>query len=148
MIKSKAEVDKELMYRKIMPTASKEREEEEEDGERASILKPTAAGMADAVRRPAIPVPVSEEQEMNLVNLMEELVISRLDATILRFNYCKCNKCRKDVAALALNRLKPRYVVMHNDDKEFRRKTEEQYGLEVTEALVQAILQVKKSPRH
>jgi len=108
MIRSKTEVDKELMYRKIMPTGNKELEEDQEEyGERTSVFMPTAAKMADAVRRPAIPVPVSEEQEMNLVNLMEELVISRLDATIIRFNCCKCNKCKKDVAALALNRLPP-----------------------------------------
>jgi len=37
---------------------------------------------------------------------------------------------------------------MKEGDQERRKKTEEQYGSEVTEALVQAILQVKKSPRH
>ena len=49
---------------------------------------------------------------MVLVNLMEELVINKLDSTLDRFNCCKCDKCKKDIAALALNRLKPRYVVM------------------------------------
>ena len=65
-----------------------------------------------------------------------------------RFNCCKCDKCKKDIAALALNRLKPRYVVMKEGDQEKRSKAELENGSEVTGALVQAILVVKKEPWH
>ena len=85
---------------------------------------------------------------MILVNLMEDIVFEKLDATLVRFNCCKCNRCKKDIAALALNRLQPRYVVMEKDDKDRRKMVEESYGSEVTSALVQAILLVKKEPRH
>ncbi len=85
---------------------------------------------------------------MILVNLMEELVISRLESTLMRFNCCKCNKCKKDIAALALNRLAPKYVVINRNDEEKRKAAEAEYGSEVTGALVQAIMVVKKEPRH
>ena len=85
---------------------------------------------------------------MGLIKLMEELVLSNLDATLDRFNCCKCDKCKKDIAALALNRLKPHYVVMSEQDEDHRKKNEEMYASEVTSALIQAILMVKKEPRH
>ena len=75
-------------------------------------------------------------------------LIRMLDSTLDRFNCCKCDKCKKDIAALALNRLKPRYVVMKEGEQEKRRKAELENGSEVTGALVQAILVVKKAPWH
>ena len=47
-----------------------------------------------------------------------------------------------------MNRLKPRYVVMKEGEQEKRRKAELENGSEVTGALVQAILVVKKAPWH
>lgn len=156
MAKSRNEIDKEIMYRKIMPTAARKNAVQEpadaaaqpavSPGIQAGV--PNAVSMAKAVRRPGVTIPFKEDQDMVLVNLMEDLVASRVDATLDRFNCCKCNKCKKDIVALALNRLKPRYVVMRENDGERRKAAEEQYGSEVTSALVQAILVVKKEPRH
>lgn len=97
---------------------------------------------------PATGLQLPESHDMILVNLMEELVISRLESTLMRFNCCKCNKCKKDIAALALNRLAPKYVVINRNDEEKRKAAEAEYGSEVTGALVQAIMVVKKEPRH
>ena len=58
------------------------------------------------------------------------------------------NISKKDIAAIALNRLAPKYVVIGEDDAKARREAEEKYSSEVTAALVQAILLVKKEPRH
>lgn len=155
MAKNRTEIDKELMYRKIMPTAAaKPVEKPEQPSQTADNVAepqtffPSAAGMAKTIRRTAVPLPFQEEHEMALTNLMEELVLDRLDATLVRFNCCKCNRCKKDIAALALNRLPARYVVIREDDAERRKKAEEEYGSEVISALVQAILLVKKEPRH
>ena len=162
MAKSRSEIDKEMMYRKIMPSAGKKSGNAVSGPDESAVTVdmgaagllgstaavPTAASMAKAIRRPAVSLPVKEEQNMVLVNLMEELVLSKLDATLDRFNCCKCDKCKKDIAALALNRLKPHYVVMSEQDEDHRRKNEEMYASEVTSALIQAILMVKKEPRH
>ena len=45
-----------------------------------------------------------------LVNLMEETVLEKIDQLWKQTEYCKCEKCRMDIAAFALNRLPPRYV--------------------------------------
>ena len=162
MAKSRSEIDKEMMYRKIMPSAAKKGGNVVPGADESAVTMeagaaglmgnispvPPAASMVKAIRRPAVSMPVKEEQNMVLVNLMEELVISKLDATLDRFNCCKCDKCKKDIAALALNRLKPHYVVMNEQDDERRRKNEEMFASEVTSALIQAILMVKKEPRH
>ena len=124
MAKSKAEIDKEIMYRKIMPSSTRSQPVHTEAPSSVSNMdsapSPTSAGMADALRRSlTTPVQMRENKDSVLVNLMEELVLTRLDSTIQRFNCCRCDKCKKDIAALAL----------------------------VTGALVQAILVVKKEPR-
>jgi competence protein ComFB len=157
MAKSRSEIDKEMMYRKIMPSAGKksgsavsgpDESAVTVDMGAAGLMGSTAAVPTAAIRRPAVSLPVKEEQNMVLINLMEELVLSKLDATLDRFNCCKCDKCKKDIAALALNRLKPHYVVMSEQDEDHRKKNEEMYASEVTSALIQAILMVKKEPRH
>lgn len=170
MSKSRTEIDKEIMYRKIMPSASKRdaRASQADTGNPGagqsdaapfnggsesamgmpSLAVPSAAAMAKTLKRNPVAFPYREENNMVLVNLMEELVINKLDSTLDRFNCCKCDKCKKDIAALALNRLKPRYVVMKEGEQEKRRKAELENGSEVTGALVQAILIVKKAPWH
>ncbi len=153
MSKTRTEIDKEMMYRKIMPTAGRKTSAPtEEMGEQPAFTGvpslPNAASMAKAILRPTVTMPIRQEQELVLVNLMEELVLAKLDSTVDRFNCCKCDKCKKDIAALALNRLPPRYLVMKEKDEERRRQNEEAHASEVTSALVQAILVVKKQPRH
>ena len=152
MSKSRTEIDKEIMYRKIMPSASKRDAKTAQadtgnsgagqsdtapfdrvnGGEGAmgmpALSAPSAAAMAKTLKRSPVTFPFKEENNMVLVNLMEELVINKLDST--------------------LDRLKPRYVVMKEGEQEKRRKAELENGSEVTGALVQAILVVKKAPWH
>lgn len=182
MAKSRAEIDKDIMYRKIMPSASRsnitdrnilENKSSNNDSSDSGIggdcipkrlaamstnagcdtisspLSPgTQSPFAAPMRRSAAGLQIPEPQDMALVNLMEDLVLSRLDTTLMRFNCCKCNKCKKDIAAIALNRLKPKYVVIGRGDETKKKQAEEQFGSEVTGALVQAIMLVKKEPRH
>ena len=49
---------------------------------------------------------------MNLKNLKEKQVMDVIDKILKnRDDVCKCNKCKLDIAAIALNNLKPKYVV-------------------------------------
>lgn len=147
MAKSRTEIDKESMYRKIMPSASRVGKSTSGNGpENAGVNAGGSAPAPIAAKSAGLQLP--ESQDMILVNLMEELVLSRLDSTLMRFNCCKCNKCKKDIAALTLNKLAPRYVVMKSGDKDKRAQAEAEYGSAVTGALVQAIMLVKKEPRH
>lgn len=45
-----------------------------------------------------------------LVNLMEQTVLDKIDQLWVERDCCKCEKCRMDVAAYALNRLPAQYV--------------------------------------
>lgn len=162
MAKNKSEIDKEMMYRKIMPTAARPLQapplRSESPEEPVSTTEPLTAstrisGMPapaqSVIKKPSTTsLKIRETQNMILVNIMEDLVIAKLDSTLLRFNCCKCNKCKKDIAAIALNRLTPKYIVMNENDLQKRQGIEEKYSSDVTGALVQAILAVKKEPRH
>lgn len=165
MPKNKNEIDKEMMYRKIMPTSVRPMQSAVQNPGPSVAPIPSAASIdpnqSPSETQPAMTaysqpllkknstgVKLRESQNMVLVNVMEELVVSKLDATLMRFNCCKCNKCKKDIAALALNRLPAKYIVIDENDTVKRKEAEDKYASDVTGALVQAILAVKKEPRH
>lgn len=152
MAKSNNEINKERMYEKIMPTGRRQAPAPAPAPETDTPLENntfSAARIYNAVNRTSSANrKIHESQDMLLVNAMEDMVLDRLDTTLARFNCCKCNKCKKDIAAVALNRLTPKYIVLKEGDTEKRKWIEDEYGSQVTGALVQAILLVKKNPRH
>lgn len=81
-----------------------------------------------------------------LVNLMLYFVEHRIDEVIETCDACRCEKCRMDMMALALNKLPSKYVVTVHDqliDLTFRKS-----GAEILTALTQAVLLVKENPKH
>ena len=76
MAKSRSEIDKEMMYRKIMPSAAKKGGNVVDGADESAVTMeagaaglmgnippvPTAASMAKAIRRPAVSMPVKVEQ--------------------------------------------------------------------------------------
>lgn len=85
-----------------------------------------------------------------LKNHVESIVWSLLDEVLSRWpEMCKCETCKYDVVALALNQLPPRYVV--REAGEVYAKTQEleiQYRVDVIAALTKAIQKVMANPRH
>ena len=85
-----------------------------------------------------------------LVNLKEELVTQTLEKIYeTRDDICKCEICRLDVLAYALNTLPPKYIVtdtgyVYARVEEFRVQRE----VDVIVAINRAIEIVKKNPRH
>lgn len=185
MARSKKDIDRELMYKKILPTAAPA------DGKEAAPLNISSATLEVNIQKP-IEVIVSsphmqghfqrltEEQpeetpvfqaqdritqvdsseeaapadlqaeaaldEMPLANLMEAFVEKRLDAALKKFKCCTCERCRKDVLAIALNKLPPLYVT--EKDPDIRDLHERERAAQVATALVQAILATKANPTH
>lgn len=146
------------MFSKIMPSGPRTPQEEASvEGTPAIPAQPAAeplaapaapsmaVGTKKSVIDPRKEVRLNEPEPTALVNLMERMVAEKLDAAIDKFHCCKCDKCKKDVAAIALNKLKPRYVVV---DKLSVLSEERQTNAEVTTAIIQAILIVKAHPRH
>jgi len=88
---------------------------------------------------------------MNKLKNYTEIMVDDLMERILsnEVTVCKCDKCRLDIKAIALNLLPTKYVV--TETGEIYKKIEEmgvQMQVDITTAIVEAIDQVVKNPRH
>ncbi|MDL2237527.1 late competence development ComFB family protein [Christensenellaceae bacterium OttesenSCG-928-K19] len=90
-----------------------------------------------------------EANKLLVANIMEEIVEAKLDIFMAQYDICKCDMCRADVLALALNKLPPKYVVSTSGDVYSRlQTTTTQMLAEITVALTSAVELVGKKPRH
>ena len=91
----------------------------------------------------------SELQEPMLVNVMQQIIEDKADKYIGIFDVCRCSHCRKDVIALALNQMPPKYVVMSQKELLLKRDMYEvRYNCEAVAQLMQACQKVKDNPHH
>lgn len=83
-------------------------------------------------------------------NLMEYEVFTALDKMLKPMdNLCKCDKCRNDIAAIALNNLKPNYVVTEKGYLYSKVKNmDSQFNADVMSSLIKAMEIVKNNPKH
>lgn len=85
----------------------------------------------------------------HLKNYMEEIVFNQIDLILTDINVCKCQKCKLDIAALALNSLPPQYIVTSKGELYSRLKLlEQQFEVDVITAVTRAAVLVKRDPRH
>lgn len=111
----------------------------------APARTPATAAAPPASRKPAAaPVP---EAKPNIVNIMELLIDEKMDLAMEKFHCCGCDRCRQDIAAMALNKLHPKYIVAEPEQLDAGMADKES-NTQVTTALVQAILKVKANPKH
>lgn len=152
MARSKKDIDKEIMYNKIMPSSLKTTAAHKggarapEDLEEPALSPPQEENAPAAAFFKQDGVQLRQTNQTLVINIMEYLVMDKLDAAFEKFKCCKCDKCKKDVAALALNRLQPKYMVVAKDH--ISDYISKQMSAQVTTAIVQAILIVRASPRH
>ncbi len=87
---------------------------------------------------------------MELYNEMEAIVFSMVDDIIARDPHIsKCEKCRLDVVALALNYLPPRYTVSAKGQVYSKVDTlNQQFGTDVVSAITKAMVKVASRPQH
>lgn len=82
-----------------------------------------------------------------LINLMEETVLNKIGQLWQGTQYCKCDQCRLDIAAYALNRLPAQYVQSLKGKVLYQFESSQiQRDIEVTVAVGQGIEIVGKSP--
>ncbi|TYP51619.1 late competence development ComFB family protein [Thermosediminibacter litoriperuensis] len=89
------------------------------------------------------------EKKFNLKNYMEDVVFSFLDELIKGKQVCTCERCRYDIAAIALNHLPAKYVV--TEQGEVFAKTQllsQQFKTDAVVELLKAIDIVCKNPHH
>jgi competence protein ComFB len=81
---------------------------------------------------------------------MEDIVFDILEKLLSEIkDTCKCEKCKLDIASLALNRLSPKYVVTQRGMVYTKLETLAlQSKADVLRETTKAIEVVKKNPRH
>jgi glucose/arabinose dehydrogenase len=156
MAKSKLTIDKENMFNKIMPSSAKKDEdtnsvtENSPPSEQNVSVPPVITAISHP--KPKIFDPDRQVEIFNprkgtiMINVMERLVIQKLDAAIQKFNNCKCDRCRQDIAAMALSNLPAKYVVINPEDVDSY--IAKQDDAEVTSAILRAIFAIRTHPRH
>lgn len=163
MPRAKKTFDREDMYKRIMPTASRSEQQEvvREFGDNtekeileinsfnsSAFSRENTESSAALFQNKAIKWIADSETETILYNITERLVIHRLDIALTKMKCCRCDRCKLDILSIALNSLKPHYVVCSSAELEDRIKNDEAFGLEVTSAILKAILLIRKNPRH
>jgi competence protein ComFB len=85
----------------------------------------------------------------NLVNEAEELVVAEIGRQLPEYpDLCTCSECILDVAAYALNRVRPRYRVSLLDTVYVHSRDRSAYLREIRRAVADGILKVKTNPPH
>jgi competence protein ComFB len=87
---------------------------------------------------------------MELQNYMEILMWQKLDDVLDSHpGVCRCEKCRYDIAALAMNFLPPRYVVTDKGQIYTKIKAlEQQFNIDIITAITNAVKVVSATPHH
>lgn len=87
---------------------------------------------------------------MKVYNYMEDIVRDTLEELLSKKeDICKCEKCKFDIMAWALNRLPPKYIV--SDRGRIFTKLQEvevQFRADVVRELTKAISHISKNPQH
>lgn len=86
---------------------------------------------------------------VTIKNYMEEVVFNLLDGVLDDINMCKCEACRMDIAALALNSLPPKYIATQKGELYSKvNSLRNQFEVDVIAAITKAAVLVKRAPRH
>lgn len=82
-------------------------------------------------------------------NISEDMVDIQLDSCIRSSDVCKCDRCKADIRAMALNSMPAHYVVTDLGDAYVRLDAmSTQSQADILTAILIAINVVKANPRH
>lgn len=87
---------------------------------------------------------------LKIYNYMEFIVADELEKLLAcEEALCKCQKCKLDIIAWALNRLPPKYIVSEKG-RIYTRLDEQntQFRVDVIRQLTKAMFNVSKNPQH
>ncbi|MDR0293128.1 MAG: late competence development ComFB family protein [Oscillospiraceae bacterium] len=82
-----------------------------------------------------------------LHNIVEDLVEDWLERILAEYTCCKCAKCRMDMMAMSLNKLKPHYVVARDAYSRVRYLDTSTQN-DIMMAVVTSVEFIKDHPRH
>jgi competence protein ComFB len=86
---------------------------------------------------------------MELRNYMEVVVEKCTNDLLPKSGACDCDKCRLDIMSIALNSLRPHYIVTDTGALYAKMKDfDMQHIVDVTSIVMSAIQKVKEKPQH
>lgn len=87
--------------------------------------------------------------ELSFRNYMEELVLRMLPTVMNSMDICKCEQCKMDIVAYALNNLPPKYVVSDKGGIFTRLETmQSQFDADIITAITRGASLVSENIRH
>lgn len=149
MARTKKDIDKDMMFQKIMPVlADNPFSNLPREGAQAQApAQDSANGEISALRsRLSHTHPIVSAERPMPRNIMESMVDESIDSAIKKFNCCPCNRCREEIAACALNALPAAYV--SGSAEEIAAAQQQVDRKNVFNALIKAVLQVRAHPKH
>ncbi len=129
---NRKELYKEDMYKKLMPTQGMEDEQTGSYyyGDEPPLQRHHAPSVGNS----------------RYINIQEYWVKDKLDLALNKFSCCDCDRCRKEIMALALNELPPRYMVLERDEN-IPSLTKQELGT-ISAAIIKAVVTIKANPKH
>lgn len=86
---------------------------------------------------------------VQIKNYMEDCVLDLMNPVINEMKVCKCEKCKYDIMAIALNQVKPKYVVTKKGSMYTKiEMLQNQFNVDLIATITQAVEIVSKNPRH
>lgn len=161
MAKSKRNIiNKENMFKKIMPTAYTDNEEVVDEIVDDTVTEPTGVpsdvsllpGLPPAEDKKEVDTPeeIEEKDKQVVHNLTESLVANRVDALLKRAgNFCRCDKCRMDIILKSIEQLEPQYI--YGTEEEIKKSVDEALtkdNMGISSAVMKAFLYVRQNPSH
>ncbi|MBE5847579.1 MAG: response regulator [Lachnospiraceae bacterium] len=88
-------------------------------------------------------------QRITCNNIMEDIVGREIEKHIETYGICKCRMCKRDLLAMSLNRIKPRYVSTEKGKliSEIEKKSNDNMP-DIVRVIADCALTIKKNPRH
>lgn len=153
---SRREINKELMFNKIMPTRLLDNFDNFDDFDEDSTkdfyttLTQDENNQVDIIDNNASNISeikkTDNTNQIVLTNIIEKIVMSKIDRALEKFKICKCYFCKQQIIARTLNELMPKYVLLKEDEiDEFVANEDD---TEVVSMLVKTIINVKSNPIH
>lgn len=151
MAKNEKELDKDLMFQKIMPAIkdnpfSTVYNASESSNKNFGVLE--AEDNLTLLRKRLFNKNEFYEDinSFATINIMETLITKHIDSVITKFNSCSCDRCKCDIAAYALNLLPPKYIVAKPENIQ---KAENEIPVkQIMDALIKAVIFVRSHPQH
>lgn len=93
---------------------------------------------------------IGKKDDPSLIkNYMELCVNDMLDSVLTGINACRCERCRMDTLAIALNSLPPKYVVTKKGELYTKLSSlQNQFDVDIIAAITKASVIVGRNPRH